>query len=1166
MKPWVVVVVLFVLGCSSDRRDDSTSTTRAALQCDAASCPIVAENQLPGNPRTEWDVFPASGGVADPNLVGFSTDANGKASISFARGETVVFKVKSAYSTQTDPTYGMRIYRLGYYGGNGARLVQSISGVTTTNQPACSRPITCDAACNSSSCTGSCVDCPPVNCNNWTAGPSWQIPSGAVSGVYVAKLVREGGSSNGNHILFVVRDDTRGSGILFQLSDATWQAYNAYPCPESTTFDTSGKLKTSLYNGAVKVSFERPNILRTKLDDGLHFFNSDYNVLRFLERNGYDVSYSTTADTAFRGNELLEHKVFLSVGHDEYWSYEMRQNVEAARNGGVNLAFLSGNEVYWRTRWEDQNTTIVSYKTSSYMKPTDPVRFTGAWQDGRFHDEGAWPANALTGTDFTVNCITPSIALTVPASDGPLRTWRNTSIATAGSCGTISLGSTGLGCEWDRDEENGFRPPGLFRVANSTHSHAPVLYGPGSNTSGGFYNRMSGLGTHHMTVYRHASGALVFGAGTMQWGEALTTVADAKQATANVLADMGVVPTLYTGSDSLIISSPADTQKPTSNIVSPTAGASIPYGSEYVIQGTATDTAGQVAGVEVSTDGGTTWQRADGRSSWSFRWSADVAGAATIKARAVDDNGNLQSPEASVSVNVGCAGGCRLWPQDPVPASFVAAPPGGRNFGMKFRSDAAGMVTGARFYRAPTDSLARGFHLWSNAGALLAGGTFPAQAGPGWQTANFPSPVTVLANTTYTISYYTIADHALTTGDLQSGRYHQPLRAMPVGGAYKDGAVAFPNVATSDNFWIEPLLTPTTTESRSLFAGLTPANPHYVDNVPIEVGFKFRSDVDGLVNGVRIYRGGTNNGRHTVNLWTPATSGVTSPNGPSAPGERGRLLASATLPATPATGWTTVLFPKPMPILAKTEYIASYFTTKGFAHNANYFTGEMCDPPLCAINSFHNAHDPYGSSYPNTNYANSNYWVDVVFKPGAARAHSLWEDSTPTVAYWTHPSGCEHELGMKFKAETPGYIVAIRFFKDPQQGSGPFRGKLWLNDGTALGETAPLTNSTSCGWQTMTFATPIAIQKDTTYVASYRAPHGISYTGQYFTAVSGGDYANGVWNPPLRALGDPESPNGVFCSTTWPTDCPAGADSFPIHSSGVGSNYWVDVVFKTALN
>ena len=98
-------------------------------------------------------------------------------------------------------------------------------------------------------------------------------------------------------------------------------------------------------------------------------------MIRFLEHNGYDVSYQAGRDTDRSGGLLPNHKVFLSVGHDEYWSGAQRANVEAARDAGVNLAFFSGNEIFWKTRWEPSidgtNTpyrTLVCYKET----PTTP--------------------------------------------------------------------------------------------------------------------------------------------------------------------------------------------------------------------------------------------------------------------------------------------------------------------------------------------------------------------------------------------------------------------------------------------------------------------------------------------------------------------------------------------------------------------------------------------------------------------------------------------------------------------------------------------------------------------------------------------------------------------------------------------------------------------------
>ena len=121
-------------------------------------------------------------------------------------------------------------------------------------------------------------------------------------------------------------------------------------------------------------------------------------MVRFLERNGYDVSYMAGVDSDRRGALIKNHKVFLSVGHDEYWSGTQRANVEAARDAGVNLAFFSGNEAYWRTRYESSIAgtatayrTLTSYKEtwSNQKIDTSSPEWTGTWRDPRF----ASPAN-----------------------------------------------------------------------------------------------------------------------------------------------------------------------------------------------------------------------------------------------------------------------------------------------------------------------------------------------------------------------------------------------------------------------------------------------------------------------------------------------------------------------------------------------------------------------------------------------------------------------------------------------------------------------------------------------------------------------------------------------------------------------------------------------------
>ena len=588
--------------------------TACALRDAAAGDPcrnpanqIVAENCLDGHPATEWDI----NGYGDPSIQGFGTD------IAIAQGESIDFKI----DTDSDD-YRIDIYRMGYYGGMGARRVDSFepSAALPQTQPDCLRasiPVLAE---------GGGLDtwpAPLVDCGNWAVSGSWQAPADATSGIYFARLVREdpieGWMKNdlfeptplpptgqdslweaegfravmanalreprASHVYFVVRDDDGESEMLFQTSDLTWQAY----------------------------------------------------------------------------------KVFLSVGHDEYWTGRQRRNVEAARAAGVHLAFFSSNEVYWKVRWEvsvdgsgQPCRTLVVYKDSQDHRRLDPVEWTGEFRDHRaINAEGPWPENALTGTLFTVNAWRND-PIIVDSDFAGLRFWRNTEVARL-QPGERYVSIKGiLGHEWDSDIDNGFRPPGLFRVAASTFDNTLYCVHPGRGCE-------PGTATHHAVLYRHESGALVFGAGTLQWSWGLDAHHDTEtgvpperqnttdtrvgvdphgpdrvlqQATVNLFADMGVQPaTLEAG----LVAATASTDE-----VAPVSSVDgrLPADADGVvtIAGTASDGGGGVvAAVEVSVDGGVTWHPATGRASWRFEWKpGGEGGEVKVLSRAVDDSGNLE--------------------------------------------------------------------------------------------------------------------------------------------------------------------------------------------------------------------------------------------------------------------------------------------------------------------------------------------------------------------------------------------------------------------------------------------------------------------------------------------------------------------------------------------
>ncbi|MGK2958802.1 MAG: N,N-dimethylformamidase beta subunit family domain-containing protein [Acidimicrobiales bacterium] len=604
-------------------------TAQAATPCEISAVSIACENSKAGTAKNIWDVT----GTGSANILGFANE------MSYAPGEVVDFRIK----TDSD-NYRLDIYRMGFYAGKGARSKGTIEPSATLPQ--------IQPTCNSDVATGL------VDCGNWDVSASWNIPADAVSGIYFAKLVREDPTAGNNHIAFVVRNDTSKSDLLFQTSDTTWQAYNEFGGnslykASNNQNNQVGKTRSpqNTDGRAYKVSYNRPFTVRsTSPQDWV--FNAEYPMVRWLEEHGYDVSYTSGIDTARRGSELLEHKVFLSVGHDEYWSGPQRSNVEAARDAGVNLAFFSGNSVYWKTRWENSTypsatpyRTLVSYKESKANANIDPnSAWTGTWRDDRLNPPDAGrPENELMGTLFVANG-SESRSITVPQADGLMRLWRNTSVATLGAGTVATLPEGTLGYEWDEDADNGFRPAGLVKMSDTTVTIPGRLQDECCTFA-------AGPATHRITLYRHTSGALVFGAGTVQWSWGLDANHDRsgtapdermQQATVNLLADMGVQPAKLNAPYLTPATASSDTVAPSTAITSPAGGATLPVNTPVTMSGTATDSGGgRVGGVEVSTDNGATWHPAFGRENWTYTWTPTSSSTANLKARSVDDSANL---------------------------------------------------------------------------------------------------------------------------------------------------------------------------------------------------------------------------------------------------------------------------------------------------------------------------------------------------------------------------------------------------------------------------------------------------------------------------------------------------------------------------------------------
>jgi hypothetical protein len=788
--------------------------------------PVACENSKTGVAPELWQVD----GIGDETIQGFAT------SMSVNLGQTESFKIKTP-STK----YHINILRLGYYGGNGARMIESNIKPSVSlpqTQPECEH----EPVIKGKEVTATGL----IDCGNWAVSASWKVPETAVSGLYMAELVREdvaGGQpiDHTSQIFFVVKDEASHAPIVLKTSDATWEAYNAWGgnslysctkwCPEG---------EPEAYQAAYSVSYNRPFDGTLESDSGQSDpFYAEYQLMRFMEKEGYNVTYVDSQDVEAHPELLKNHKLFISSGHDEYWTAGERSAVEAAREAGVNLAFFSGNEVFWKTRYGPSlkgvaNRTLTTYKETHFNKAVDPLEpnvATSSWADPRFKSGGAGkPANSLTGQYFTVNSGTSDIK--VPGTFAKLRFWKNTAVSklNANETLTLSPGTGTLGYEWDSDADNGFRPAGRISLSSTTVNGVEIFNDFGTHTE------TNQLATHSLSLYRAPSGALVFGAGTVQWSWGLDNTnawnsyatdpsenppdATMQQATVNLFAEMGAQPSTLQ-SNLVAATETTDKTAPTAVVTSPTAGKTVKSGEAITITGTAADVGGVVAGVEVSTDGGKTWHPATGTSSWTYAWNVDGANTATIKARAIDDSANIGAATAGTTVSITCP--CSML-GTLTPKAADAGDGGSINLGVKFRSEVAGKVSGIRFFKSAANTGTHIGTLWSATGEKLAQATFTGETTSGWQQVTFATPVTIQANTTYVASYFAPKGHysdspwQLVEPSAQGTPMlnHPPMHIVSDqeggNGVFQySSETAFPEQSYhADNYWVDILYTPNT--------------------------------------------------------------------------------------------------------------------------------------------------------------------------------------------------------------------------------------------------------------------------------------------------------------------------------------------------------------------
>ncbi|APW59888.1 DUF4082 domain-containing protein [Paludisphaera borealis] len=390
--------------------------------------------------------------------------------------------------------------------------------------------------------------------------------------------------------------------------------------------------------------------------------------------------------------------------------------------------------------------------------------------------------------------------------------------------------------------------------------------------------------------------------------------------------------------------------------------------------------------------------------------------------------------------------------------------------GVKFSSNAAGSITGIRFYKGSGNTGTHVGHLWSSTGQLLATATFTGETASGWQQVNFSTPVAIAANTVYVVSYLAPGGRYAADGGYFASAYTSgPLSVPANGGVYKYGSAGgFPSQSwNATNYWVTPVFSTGTTTA-----------PPVVDTTP-----------------------------PTVSSTTPAAN---------ATGVATSTSVTATFSEAVQSGTISFVL----------RDAAKNIVPTTLTYDAGSKTATLKPTSLLASSAVYTVtvsgvKDTAG----NTMVGSSTWSFTTVAAPATSSA--LWSTSTqPTVA--SDPDTSAVELGVKFSSNAAGSITGIRFYKG-SGNTGTHVGHLWSSTGQLLA-TATFTGETASGWQQVNFSTPVAIAANTVYVVSYLAPGGrYAADGGYFASA----YTSGPLSVPANGGVYKYGSAGGFPTQTW---------------------------------
>jgi hypothetical protein len=410
---------------------------------------VVSENELPGDPN--WPIRQLG---APEAMVGYAGQ------YSVLPGQPVTL-----YASTTARSFTVSAFRMGWYNGDQARLVWKSATVHGAQQS----PYTV---------------APGTNTVQTDWGPSLTIPTDDwPDGSYLLRMDAESGAQR--FVPVTVRSASTAGKVVLKNSTATWQAYNTWGGYD--LYNGPGGL-SDYDNRSLVVSLDRPY----DLDGAYMFLAHDRPLIQLAERMGLPLAYVTSMEVATEPHLLDGASAFFSLGHDEYWTPQERAYVTAARDRGVNLAFLGANCCFRRIRLAGTslgaNRQVICYKTSYMQDPLygkDNALVTNDYREPPDPD----PESSMIGTLYESN---PTNADYVVASPG---SWlfKGTGVAK----GTSFPGIVGI--EYDR-----VNPDAPVERPIEVLSHSPLTCRGVNSYSDSAY-------------YTHVGGAGVFNSGTMRW-------------------------------------------------------------------------------------------------------------------------------------------------------------------------------------------------------------------------------------------------------------------------------------------------------------------------------------------------------------------------------------------------------------------------------------------------------------------------------------------------------------------------------------------------------------------------------------------------------------------------------------------------------------------------